>query len=143
MLLRRLNKQAVITPVAASMKLQRFVGADCHVGSRVRSERGSVDMRRAVVRQMKKPIEKRTIRPIREPLDMFNPKMTGIGSMKIARSVRRFEIAFDQLEGMSVIVSHTLKGNIPVPEEVDACSRYRSIIDARYRRALEDADYDI
>jgi hypothetical protein len=63
--------------------------------------------------------------------------------MKIARSVRRFKIAFDQLEGMSVIVSHTLKGNIPVPEEVDACSRYRSIIDARYRRALEDADYDI
>jgi hypothetical protein len=91
-------------------------------------------MRRAVVRQMKKPIEKRTIRPIREPLDMFNPKMT---------SVRRFKIAFDQLEGMLVIVSHTLKGNIPVPEEVDACSRYRSIIDARYRRALEDADYDI
>lgn len=97
-LFRKLIKQAHITPVAASMKLHRFVGADSHVGSLVARVKGSVAMRSAVVRQMKKPMEKSTIRPMREPVDMFRLRMTGMGRMKIVRSVKRLRTALDQLE---------------------------------------------
>lgn len=58
---------------------------------------GSVPMRRAVVKQMKKPMEKRTTRPTREPRDMLRRTMIGIGRMNIAMSVMRFVIALDQL----------------------------------------------
>jgi hypothetical protein len=54
-------------------------------------------MRSAVVRQMKKPMEKSITRPIFEPIDMLRRRMTGIGRMKIAMSVIKFKIAFDQL----------------------------------------------
>ncbi|KAJ4377513.1 hypothetical protein N0V83_000338 [Neocucurbitaria cava] len=84
------------------MKLQRFVGADSHVGSLVLSVKGRVAMRSAVVKQMKKPIEKRTISPMRDPVDMFRLKMTGIGRMKIDMSVKRLRTAFDQLQLESV-----------------------------------------
>jgi hypothetical protein len=84
------------------MKLQRFVGADAQVGSLVRRDNGSVDMRSAVIRHMKKPMEERITRPMREPTDMFKPKITGIGRMNITRSVRRFRIAFDQLKKVLV-----------------------------------------
>lgn len=87
-----------MTPVAASMKLHRFVGAASQVMSVVFRLRGSVAIRSAVMRQMKKPIEKRTTRPIRAPKAMLRRTMTGIGSMKIAMSVNRFNIALVQLE---------------------------------------------
>jgi len=54
-------------------------------------------MRSAVVRQMKKPMEKSTIKPMREPVDMFSLTTTGIGSVKTERSVSRLVTAFDQL----------------------------------------------
>lgn len=95
MLFRRLIKQAHITPTAASMKLQRFVGADPHVGSLVASVKGSVAMRSAVVRQMKKPIEKSIMRPMREPIDMLRFSMTGMGRIKMTTSVDRLRIALD------------------------------------------------
>lgn len=68
---------------------------------------GSVPMRRAVVKQMKKPMEKRTTRPTREPRDMLRRTMTGIGRTKIAMSVMRFVIALDQLRRQSALVIHT------------------------------------
>lgn len=96
-LLRRLSKQAHITPVAASMKDHRFVGADSQVGSVALRLNGKAAMRSAVVRQMKKPIEKRATSPMREPIDIFSFSIIGMGSRKIARSVRMFRTAFDQL----------------------------------------------
>jgi hypothetical protein len=60
-------------------------------------------MRNAVVRQIKKPIEKSTTRPTFEPIDMLSLRMTGIGSIKIARSVIRFRLALDQLEYRSAL----------------------------------------
>jgi hypothetical protein len=96
-LFRRLIRQAQITPVAASMKLHKLAGADSNVGSLAWRLWGSVAMRSAVVKQMKKPMEKSTTRPIFEPIDMLSRRMTGIGRMKIAMSVIRFRIAFDQL----------------------------------------------
>jgi hypothetical protein len=98
MLFRRLIRHAQITPVAASMKLQRFAGADWYVGSLAWRLAESVAMRSAVVKHMKKPIENSTTRPIFEPIDMFRRRMTGIGRMKIAMSVLRLRTAFDQLE---------------------------------------------
>ena len=98
MLFRKLIKHAQITPVAASIKLHRFVGADSQVGSLVLRVKGSVAMRSAVVKQMKKPMEKRTTRPMRDPVDMFKLKITGMGRMKIEMSVKRLRTAFDQLE---------------------------------------------
>jgi hypothetical protein len=97
MLLRKQMRHAQITPTAASMKLQRLVGADSKVGSFVARVNGRVAMRSAVVRQMKKPMEKRIRRLIRELVDMFSLKMTGIGSRNIARSVMRLVTALDQL----------------------------------------------
>jgi hypothetical protein len=70
-------------------------------------------MRSAVVRQMKKPMEKRMTRPILDPMDMLRRSMTGIGRMKIAMSVRRLRAALDQLEGAS---AHRL-GTIPAGVE--------------------------
>lgn len=106
MLFRKLIRHAQMTPLAASIKLHRFVGADSHEGSLVRRVNGSVAMRRAVVRQMKKPMEKSTTRPIREPNDMFRRMITGIGIIKIAISVKRFEIAFNHLYRLSVPILH-------------------------------------
>lgn len=97
MLCRRLIKQAQMTPVALSMKLQRLVGADSHDGSLVLSVSGRVAMRSAVVRQMKKPTQNRTTRPMRDPMDMFKRTITGMGRTKIAISVRRLRTACDQL----------------------------------------------
>jgi hypothetical protein len=54
-------------------------------------------MRNAVVKQMKKPIENSTTRPIFEPIDMFRRRMTGMGRIKIAMSVMRFRTALDHL----------------------------------------------
>jgi hypothetical protein len=68
----------------------------------VLSVNGRVAMRSAVVRQMKKPREKRMTSPTREPVDMFSLKMTGMGRIKMVRSVIRLEIAFDQLIEVSV-----------------------------------------
>jgi hypothetical protein len=79
------------------MKLHKLAGADSNVGSLAWRLWGSVAMRSAVVKQMKKPMEKSTTRPIFEPMDMLRRRMTGIGRMKIAISVIRFRIAFDQL----------------------------------------------
>lgn len=67
------------------------------MGSLVFKLRGSVAMRSAVVRQMKKPMEKRITSPILEPMDMLRRRMTGMGRMKMAMSVTRFNTAFDQL----------------------------------------------
>ena len=94
------------------MKLHRFVGADSHVGSLVLRVNGSVPMRRAVVRQMKNPMEKSTISPIRFPKDMLRRAMTGIGSTKIAISVVRLVIALDQLQRPSVLIIHNF-GMVP------------------------------
>ena len=96
-----------MTPVAASMKLHRFVGAASQVGSVVFRLRGSVAIRSAVMRQIKKPIEKRTTRPIRVLKAMFRRTMTGIGSMKIAMSVNRFNIALVHL-GRGLALSLTV-----------------------------------
>jgi hypothetical protein len=63
---------------------------------------GNVAMRSAVVRQMKNPMQKRTTRPTRDPIDILSLMITGIGSMKIAISVIRLRMAFDQLLTMSV-----------------------------------------
>jgi hypothetical protein len=98
MLFRRLIRHAQMTPVAASMKLHRLAGADSYVGSLAMRLWGSVAIRSAVVKHMKKPIENSTTRPIFEPIDMLRRRMTGIGRMKIAMSVTRLRIAFDQLE---------------------------------------------
>ena len=54
-------------------------------------------MRSAVVKQMKNPIEKRTMRPMRDPVDMFSFMITGIGGMKMEMSVKRLVTAFVQL----------------------------------------------
>jgi hypothetical protein len=59
-------------------------------------------MRSAVVRQMKKPIQKRTTRPTRDPIDMLSLIMTGIGSTNMAISVIKLRMAFDQLLKKSV-----------------------------------------
>jgi hypothetical protein len=98
MLFLRLMRHAQMTPVAASMKLHRLAGADSYVGSLAWRLDWSVAMRSAVVRQMKKPMEKRMTRPILDPMDMLRRKMTGIGRMKIAISVRRLRAALDHLE---------------------------------------------
>jgi hypothetical protein len=57
-------------------------------------------MRSAVVKQMKKPIEKRITRPILEPIDILRRRMTGMGRMKIAISVARLRAALVQLKRM-------------------------------------------
>jgi hypothetical protein len=62
--------------------------------------KGSVAMRSAVVKQMKKPIEKRITRPILEPIDILRRRMTGMGRMKIAISVARLRAALVQLKRM-------------------------------------------
>lgn len=54
-------------------------------------------MRRAVVRQMKKPMQNNTTNPMRDPIDMLSLMMTDIGRTKIDMSVRRLRMAFDQL----------------------------------------------
>jgi hypothetical protein len=54
-------------------------------------------MRNAVVKQMKNPIEKSTTSPIFEPKDMLSLMITGMGRIKIARSVRRLRLALDHL----------------------------------------------
>jgi hypothetical protein len=100
MLFRRLIKHAQITPVAASMKLQRFAGADSYVGSLVLSDWFKVAIRSAVVRQIKNPMEKRIISPIFEPIDMLSLRITGMGRMKMAMSVIRFRTEFDHLEAL-------------------------------------------
>lgn len=79
------------------MKLQRFVGADSHVGSLVASVNGRVAIRSAVVRQMKKPIEKSIMRPMREPIDILRLKITGMGRMNMMMSVNRLRMALDHL----------------------------------------------
>lgn len=56
-----------------------------------------MDIRSAVIRQMKKPMENSITKPIREPVDMFSRRITGMGRMKMARSVNRLVMAFDQL----------------------------------------------
>ena len=58
---------------------------------------GKVAIRNAVVKQMKNPIEKSMTRPIFEPTDMLSFIITGMGSMKMARSVRRLRLALDHL----------------------------------------------
>jgi hypothetical protein len=104
----------------------------------------SVAMRKPVVRQIKKPIEKRRVRPIFWPIDILRRMTTGIGSMKIERSVARFEIALDQLDTMlvpHVIIYERLgkgKGSLPMSSEADACPWNLSIVHSGYRRALED-----
>jgi hypothetical protein len=60
-------------------------------------------MRKPVVRQIKKPTEKSTTSPIFWPIDIFRRMTTGIGRMKIVRSVARFEIALDQLNMILVL----------------------------------------
>lgn len=79
------------------MKLHKFVGADCHVGSLVARVKGRVAMRSAVVRQIKKPTEKSTTSPMRELTDMFRPRITGMGRTKMEMSVKRLRTALDQL----------------------------------------------
>ena len=49
-------------------------------------------------------------------------------------------MAFDQLEKMSVRNQFLSLRYLPMPEEVDACARYGSIIDARHWCALENTD---
>jgi hypothetical protein len=90
-----------MTPVAASMKLHRLVGADSYVGSLVWRVKGRVAMRKAVVKQIKKPMEKSTTRPIFEPRDMFRRRITGMGKMNMAISVTRLRIALDHLDCVS------------------------------------------
>jgi hypothetical protein len=75
------------------------VGADSHDGSLVLSVSGSVAIRSAVVRQIKKPMQNNTTKPTRDPVDMLSLTITGMGSMKMRMSVRRLEMAFDQLLG--------------------------------------------
>lgn len=124
MLLRRLIKHAQITPVADSMKLQRFVGADSHDGSFVLSVSGSVNMRSAVVKQMKKPMQNNTTRPTRDPNDILRPTITGIGKTNIAMSLTRFEMALDQLRTLLVISQSLTALHSPVSEKADAGPRY-------------------
>lgn len=94
---RRLIRQAQITPTADSMKDQRLVGADSQVGSLSFSVCGSVAMRKDVIRQIKKPIEKSTMRPMRFPMDMLSFMIIGSGRKKMMRSVMRFVIEFVHL----------------------------------------------
>jgi len=49
------------------------------------------------MRQMRKPIENKKTSPILFPGDMLRRDMTGIGRIKIAKSVRRFETALVHL----------------------------------------------
>jgi hypothetical protein len=144
MLFRRLIKHAHITPVADSMKLHRLVGADSQVGSLPLSVKGSVAMRRAVVRQMNKPRLKRMTRPTREPVDIFRRKMMGMGRMKMARSVRRFRMAFVQLRRRSVIhLFECSKCYLPRPKLRRARSWYRTIVHSWDWAALEDGHKDV
>jgi hypothetical protein len=85
------------------MKLHKFAGADSYVGSFVWRLNGRVAIRSAVVKQMKNPIEKSTTRPILEPMDILRRRMTGMGRIKMAMSVIRFNDAFVHL----VLVSDT------------------------------------
>lgn len=86
-----------MTPTAASIKDHRFVGADSQVGSLSLSVCGRVAIRRVVMRQMKKPMLKRTMRPRRFPNDILSFMIMGRGRKKMIKSIVRFDMAFVQL----------------------------------------------
>lgn len=79
------------------MKLYTLVGADSQEGSLVMRLSGSVVMRNVVIRQMKKPTLNRTTKPIQELKNMLRRITKGMGRTKMAMSVRRLRMAFDQL----------------------------------------------
>jgi hypothetical protein len=142
MLFLRLIKQAHITPRAASTKLHRLAGADSQVGSLAFKLKGNAVMRNAVVRQMKKPIEKRAARPMREPIDMFSLKIIGMGRRNIARSVSILRMAFDHLTNVVSTRAGLSWNNSPMQREVDTSAFQSSIVYTRYWRTLEDANED-
>lgn len=54
-------------------------------------------MRSVVMTQMKKPMLKRIMSPMRFPSDIFNFMMRGRGKKNMIRSLMRLEMAFVQL----------------------------------------------
>lgn len=100
-------------------------------------------MRSTVMRQMKKPMLKTTMRPMRLPRDMLSPMIKGSGRKNIMRSVTRLETAFVQLNCIRIVIRQRGFLGLPMPREIYAGAGNRAVPNSWDWIALEGVEEQV